>query len=190
MGGEVMNYEEYRTLVVKELNEVLKRIKENDLQQALEAIKDANKVVAYAGGREGLALKSFTMRLMHLGKDAHWAWDDTAPAVGKGDLCIFAGGTGVVGHVYYTADEVHRRGSKILVVTASPKSKLASYADTLVYLPGFTPNATGDVVQSGQLMGNLFEQSLLLLCDIMVMMLRDQLGISSEIMTSRHRNYE
>jgi 6-phospho-3-hexuloisomerase len=185
-----MNYREYQALVVKELGEVLKRVDENEIQQALEAIKDANKVVVYAGGREGLALKSFTMRLEHLGKDAHWAWDDTAPAVDKGDLCIFAGGTGMVGHVYYTANEVRRRGSSVLVITASPKSKLASYADILVYLPGFTPNATGDVVQSSQLMGNLFEQSLLLLCDIMVMMLKDQLDISPETMASRHRNYE
>jgi len=185
-----MNYSEYQKMVVKELGQVLERVDEKELQLALGSIKKANKVVVYAGGREGLSLKSFTMRLEHLGKDAHWAWDDTAPAVGEGDLCIFAGGTGVVGHVYYTANEVRQRGSSVLVITASPKSKLASYADVLVYLPGFTPNASGDVVESGQLMGNLFEQSLLLLCDIMVMMLKDQMGISTETMASRHRNYE
>ena len=39
-------------------------------------------------------------------------------------------------------------------------------------------------------MGNLFEQALFILYDVLVMMLREEMGISKEEMVSRHRNVE
>ena len=39
-------------------------------------------------------------------------------------------------------------------------------------------------------MGNLFEQTLFLLYDILVMQLRQELGVSAQEMVARHRNVE
>jgi len=46
------------------------------------------------------------------------------------------------------------------------------------------------VVPSNQLMGNLFEQSLLILFDMIIMDLMSRLGTTKEEMESRHRNLE
>lgn len=38
--------------------------------------------------------RAFAMRLMHMGKEVHWIWDDTTPHIGKGDLLIATLGDG------------------------------------------------------------------------------------------------
>ena len=57
-------------------------------------------------------------------------------------------------------------------------------------MPAAAYKATGDFVPTEQLMGNLFEQALFILYDVLVMMLREEMGISKEEMVSRHRNVE
>ncbi|MCD8216082.1 MAG: hypothetical protein LUC97_10650 [Clostridiales bacterium] len=46
------------------------------------------------------------------------------------------------------------------------------------------------VVSSVQPMGNLFEQHLFLLFDIIIMLLKEELGLTYEAMEGRHRNIE
>jgi 6-phospho-3-hexuloisomerase len=46
------------------------------------------------------------------------------------------------------------------------------------------------VVPSKQPMGNLFEQHLFLLFDILVMLTQEEMGLTYEQMESRHRNIE
>lgn len=48
-------------------------------------------------GKE-MATRAFAMRLMHMGKEIHWIWDDTTPSIGEGDLLIATLGDGRIGH--------------------------------------------------------------------------------------------
>ena len=50
--------------------------------------------------------------------------------------------------------------------------------------------AKGDLVQSGQIMGNLYEQAAVLLFDIISQELKERLKLSDAEMEKRHRNYE
>lgn len=52
------------------------------------------KIVLHGVGREGLMMRAFTMRLYHLGLNAHCLGDMTCPPVGEGDLFIASAGPG------------------------------------------------------------------------------------------------
>jgi len=185
-----MEYSEAYKTILKELDEVFGRVDTGQIRLLMDMVKQANRVFLAGVGREGLATRAFAMRLMHLGKESHWVWDDTTPAVGPGDLFILTSGSGEIGHIHYVAEQAKAAGAKILVITGTPGRKTALMADAVLWVPACVFHGKDNVVPSMQLMGNLFEQSLFILLDMVVMMLRDELKIPSEEMVSRHRNVE
>ena len=171
-------FKELSTQCMKELTEVFERMDDSNVRELLEEIKKTPRIFLLAAGREGLATKSFAMRLMHLGKESFWIWDDTTPSIGEGDLMICACGSANVGHENYVADMAKKNGAKLALITPSSEGFLLSIADMVVNVP------------SEQLMGNLFEQTLFIFYDILVMMLREEMDIKPEEMVARHRNVE
>ena len=128
-------FRKYADIVHRELGEVLAHMNDQSVETALQMIERANRIVLLSGGREGLALKFFAMRLMHLGKDAHWATSDTCPAVHEGDLFICVGGAGGECFVLYTEKSIKQTGAQILCVTANPESEMARLADGVLVIP-------------------------------------------------------
>ncbi|MCD2493360.1 SIS domain-containing protein [Lacrimispora sp. NSJ-141] len=177
--------------VVSELGEVFSRMDDTSVRPLLEAIKKAPRIFLFGLGREGLSTKSFAMRLMHLGKESHWMFDDTTPAIQKGDLVIISCGCGnnaIMGHVM---EEARKHGAILAHMSAMPSNPFADMADIVTMMPATSFHSSGDhLVPTKQLMGNQFEQGLMLLFDIIVMMLQEELGITAEEMETRHRNVE
>ncbi len=183
-------FEELSSQVIRELTEVFSRMDDTNVRELLEEIKKAPRIFLLAAGREGLATKAFAMRLMHLGKDAFWIWDDTTPSIGGGDLMICACGSANVGHENYVAEMAKKNGARLALITSSNEGYLLSIADIKVNVPAAAYKAVGDFAGSGQLMGNLFEQALFIFYDISIMMLREELNLEPEEMAARHRNVE
>ena len=167
-------FKELSTQCMKELTEVFERMDDSNVRELLEEIKKTPRIFLLAAGREGLATKSFAMRLMHLGKESFWIWDDTTPSIGEN----------------YVADMAKKNGAKLALITPSSEGFLLSIADMVVNVPAAAYKAVGDFVPSEQLMGNLFEQTLFIFYDILVMMLREEMDIKPEEMVARHRNVE
>ena len=103
---------------------------------------------------------------------------------------ICACGSANVGHENYVADMAKKNGAKLALITPSSEGFLLSIADMVVNVPAAAYKAVGDFVPSEQLMGNLFEQTLFIFYDILVMMLREKMDIKPEEMVARHRNVE
>jgi 6-phospho-3-hexuloisomerase len=185
-----MGLKEYSKVALSEMLQVFDRMEDSDIQPALDALINAKKVVCYGAGREGLGLKFFVMRLMHLGKDAHWAMEDTAPSVGKGDVFFISCGPGFYSHVVFFAELAKKAGAKVVTVTAAPDSDIGKVSDVVCWLPAMAWRAKGDLVPTRQPMGNLYEQSAVILFDVMARMLKQQMDVSDEEMEKRHRNYE
>ncbi|MRM89257.1 6-phospho-beta-galactosidase [Hungatella hathewayi] len=183
-------FKELSAMAMKELTEVFDRMDDSNVRDLLELIKKTDRIFLLAAGREGLSTRSFAMRLMHLGKQSYWIWDDTTPSIGEGDLMICACGSANVGHENYIAKMAKDNGAELALITPSNEGYLLSIADLTVNVPAAAYKATGDFVPTEQLMGNLFEQALFILYDVLVMMLREEMGISKEEMVSRHRNVE
>ena len=101
-----------------------------------------------------------------------------------------------VNHVHNADEESEsskltiKGGTKIALITPSSEGFLLSIADMVVNVPAAAYKAVGDFVPSEQLMGNLFEQTLFIFYDILVMMLREEMDIKPEEMVARHRNVE
>lgn len=187
-----MEYKQLYETILTEHKKVYEKMDVVSLNRFIDKIKKHNRIFMIGVGREGMAVRAFTMRLMHMGKEMHWIWDDTTPNIQKGDLVIATLGDGQIGHINYICERAKEAGGFIYVVTGSPSGKTAStLADDVFFVPAAVYRGTDDVVPSTQPMGNLFEQCLLITFDMIVMLLVDSTPeITFEKMSHRHRNVE
>lgn len=184
------DFKAYADLSMKELEEVFAMMDDSYIRELLEAVKAYPRIFTIGAGREGLSTKAFAMRLTHLGKTSHWIWDDTTPALGKGDLLIDVCGPGHIDTIDQVVRYAKGHGATIATISAADSGYCVDQADIKVKLPAAAYRASGKFVETKQPMGNLFEQALYILYDIIVMMAREELGIPEEEMVARHRNIE
>jgi len=131
------------------------------------------------------------MRLAHLGRSVQVVGDVTTRGIRHGDVLLVASGSGETRGILAMAQSAIEHGAKVGVITIFPKSSLARLAQCRVLVPAPTPKSGQDNPETSiQPMGTLFEQSLLLTLDVMVMMLMEKLGQTSEQMFKRHANLE
>ena len=177
--------------VLAEHEQVFQKQNLDELRETIEEIIKADRVFIMGVGREGIAARGFAMRLMHLGKETHWIWDDTTPGMGENDLFIAVNGSGKIGHIHYVVEQAKNTGARILVVTGNPNEKTPLLADKTLFVPAAVFNGTDTrCIESIQPMGNLFEQHLFLLFDMIIMLSEKDLNLSHELMEKRHRNIE
>jgi 6-phospho-3-hexuloisomerase len=88
--------------------------------------------------------------------------------------------------------EVARKaGAGIALVTAQPSGRCAELADLVLTLPAQTmADDQGSRATSVLPMGSLFEGALFVLFEVMVLKLKDRLGITAEAMRANHTNLE
>ena len=119
--------------------------------------------------------------------------ESTTPSILAGDLLIIGSGSGQTTSLLAMAGQTRRLGATILLFTTDATSPLADFADHQVIIPAPSlKDAKGGhgVPISVQPMGTLFEQSLLILCDSLILGLMQRLGIGAEQMIERHANLE
>ncbi|OUQ28690.1 hypothetical protein B5E77_02760 [Lachnoclostridium sp. An131] len=185
-------YQELSSTITKEHSEVFKLLSMDELQKALDIIKKTEKIFVFAAGREGISLRGFAMRLAHLGKKVYWVFDDTTIGITPGDLYITSEGSGEVGSFDYYLTKVKQAGGNVLMFTGNPDgAHVKKYADYTVFVKAtaYLAHRT-DVIPTVQMMGNQYEQHLYMLCDIMIMLLTEELGLTYNDLEARHRNVE
>lgn len=187
-----MNYKEKYETMLGEYRQVFETLDQDSMRAFIEQIKKSDRIFCIGVGREGMMTRAFAMRLMHMGKEVHWIWDDTTPSIGEGDLLIATLGDGQIGHIDYVCRRAKEAGAFIYVVTGAPSGKTArEAADGIFFVPASVYRGKDKVVPSFQPMGNLFEQCLLMIFDIIVMTLVEETPeLSFEKMAERHRNVE
>ena len=169
--------------ILEELNAVLEKLSREDVERAAQCVMTHERVFVGGAGRSGLMLKAFAMRLMQMGKTVYVAGETVTPAVEKGDLVFLASASGATHSVLHYAETAKQIGADLFVVTASKDMPLAAIHPADVILPcGSKDQRNG----SGQVMGSLFEQALLLYCDAVV----QSLPADPERMRRRHANLE
>jgi 6-phospho-3-hexuloisomerase len=173
-----------------EAGRVVGRLDEAAFDSFAQAITSAKRIALHGLGREGLQMQGLAMRLYHLGLDAHVVGEMTTPPVGAGDLLIVSAGPG-----YFTTIDALMKiaadaGAKTAVVTAQPAGGLARKADHVLHIPAQTmaddQGGKGSVLP----MGSLFELSMMLVFELLVLRLRQMVGESAASMRARHTNLE
>jgi 6-phospho-3-hexuloisomerase len=175
---------------VAELGDVLKRLDAGQFEAFAETIAKAQKIVLHGLGREGLQMRGLAMRLFHLGLDAHVWGDMTTPFLGKGDLFLVSSGPGDFGSIRALTGVALAAGAKVAVVTAQPQSLTAREAGAVLHIPAQTMADDQGARQSVLPMGSLFESSMMLTFELLVLRLRELKDESAETMRARHTNME
>lgn len=180
----------YRT-AIEELAGVADAIDDAAVDEACRRIASARHICVYAGGREGLAVKGFAMRLFHLGRSVSVVGDMTTPALGDGDLFLVVCGPGEISTAVALVGVAKAAGAEVLVVTAQPEGRVPRMADYVLVVPAQTmANDQGTDASSVLPMGSLFEGALFVLFEVMVLKLKTSLDVSPEAMRANHTNME
>jgi 6-phospho-3-hexuloisomerase len=184
----VTTYETARD-ILDEIDRVLRGINEEQTWALLAAILEARRIAIYGLGREGLVMRGFAMRLMHLGCNVAVVGDMTTPPIGRGDLFLVSCGPGYLSTVEALVGVARRAGSLVAMLTAQPASGLARQADLVVTLPAQTMAET-EQSSSQQAMGSAFEQAMWVYLDALVPGLQAALGQTPDDLRRRHTNLE
>ncbi len=172
----------YYEQMISEISNTLSKVDNGQVNQLLEAIISSNRVFIAGAGRSGFILRCFAMRLMHLGLRVFVIGETTTPGISDRDLLLIGSGSGETSGVYLLAREAKKHNVKLGLITASPASTLASLADYKVLVISDSASV--------QPKGSLFEQSMLLVVDAMIVKLVQKLKVSPDFMLSNHANLE
>ena len=185
-----MTIKEMNAKATAELTEVINRIDPIQVDALIASLAKAGRIVLYGVGREGLMMKAMSMRLFHMGLDAHVAGDMTTPPVGNGDVLIVSAGPGYFSTVAALMDVARGAGAKTICFTAQQDGKVPQNADLAVVLPAQTmaDDSTGST--SLLPMGSLYEGVQYLFFEYLVLLLRDHLKVTPEQMRQNHTNLE
>jgi 6-phospho-3-hexuloisomerase len=172
-----------------ELAEVAARFDEDALEPVAQAIIGARRIMLYGCGREGLMMRALAMRLHHLGLEVCMQGDMAAFPLGPGDLFLCSAGPGELATASALCRVARAVGAQVLVVTAELEGATAALADQLLVIPAQT--MAREIGGTSILpMGSLFEGSMFLVFEILVLRLRERLGETGESMRARHTNME
>ena len=89
-----MSLQRYELCVVDEIRATLAETDEEQIRDLVQAILDANRIFVGGAGRSLLMIRTFAMRLMHLGLVSHVVGETITPSIEPGDLLIVASGSG------------------------------------------------------------------------------------------------
>jgi 6-phospho-3-hexuloisomerase len=178
--------------VLSELTACVQRVPAESLVQAGELIESAPRIFVVGAGRSGLCMKAFGMRLMHMGKTVHVVGETTTPSIAECDLLVIGSGSGRTSSLLAMAGQAQKRGAKILLFTTDVTSPLAKMAEhhVVISAPSYKPYEGGHDLTSVQPLGTLFEQSMLILCDSLILGLMQRTGVNALQMFERHANLE
>jgi len=188
--GGTMIHNQIKTVFL-EIATVLERINPDEMEAICALITDARTVFVTGAGRSGYMMRAFAMRLMHLGIEAYYIGDTTTPSAKENDVLIIGSGSGETNSLKGYAVQARAIGLKIALITGSPSSALMELADASMKIPAPTPkNRNGAEFDSAQPMANLFEQCLLITCDVLVLMLMEKKMTNASEMFLHHANLE
>ena len=175
--------------IQREVTDALRTIRPAEVSQLVDDLCAAQSIFVAGMGRVGLVSRSFSMRLMHLGLSVPSIGEVTTPSLSPGDLLLVCSGSGETAPLRAMAHLASRKGIHIATITRNPEASIGQLASTVVRLlsddePDCQPP------DSCQPMTTLFEQSLFLLLEAIVLLLMERLDESEETMAQRHFNLE
>ena len=172
------------TSVIEELRRTLTAISYEQQEQLAAAVQGAQ-------GAVSMMARCFAMRLMHMGITAYMVGEVVTPSIAAGDLLVITSGSGETASLVSMAKKAKSLGASVATVTIYPQATIGTLSDAVVAIHAPTSKSAIDTgVQSVQPMGSLFEQSLLICLDYVILILMEKRQITGEEMFARHANLE
>ncbi len=178
--------------ILKEVGACVRQVSAESLTLAGALIESSPRIFVAGTGRSGLCMRAFGMRLMHLGKTVHVVGETTTPSITSTDLLIVGSGSGRTASLVLMAEQARRRDAQVLLFTTDQESPLGrlSHLQVVIPAPSFRAMDETHDCLSVQPLGTLFEQSMLIVCDSLILGLMRQTGVSAAQMFEVHANLE
>jgi len=173
--------------IVEEIQGVIARMDENDLERAMALITRGSRIYAAGEGRSGFQARSFAMRMMHIGYTSYMMGETICPSMREGDVLLAISGSGKTRRTVEDAEAAKNLGVRVIAVTSKSDSPLASVADAVIVVPG---RVKGESSGSIQLLSSLFDQSVHIALDALCLMLSRRDDVSDADANANHANVE
>ena len=182
----------YHALIVEELRTSLSLVQDEQVARLLDEIQAARTTLVVGAGRMGILLSTFSMRLNHLGLPSHLVGSTSCPPIGETDLLLAASSSGETPTVREVVRKAREHRARIAIITAVPDSPIAAMGSLVVYVqaPASLDAPAQGVLRSLQPMKTLFEQTLFITLEAMVLALMGRTGRTAADMARRHGNLE
>lgn len=177
-------------LIMAELSVVFEHTDVTESDSLIHEITKAETVVCVGAGRVGLCMSAFAKRLMHLGKRSYWIDDVTLPELGQNALVLMASGSGETETMITYARLAKKHGYRLALISATESSTIMKHSDIGFRISVPNSNQGPHSKHSSQPMTSLFEQSLYLFLDALVLELMKEMSVSSLLMSTRHNLLE
>jgi 6-phospho-3-hexuloisomerase len=188
-----MKTKEYSQTILQELTRTLGGIPDAEAEGLADEILGAKRVFVAGAGRSLLMVRAFAMRLMQFGFHAYVVGETVTPAISKGDLFLIGSGSGETGALTLMAEKAKSVGARLALITIVTGSTIGLLSDRVIEIKAPSPKAKpGNEAVSVQPGGSLFEQSLLLFLDALVLRIAEKRGIKDEngLLMQNHANLE
>jgi 6-phospho-3-hexuloisomerase len=180
-------YNEIVDEIVMELESCLMAIDKKETKELVSKIIKANNIFLIGKGRSGLVAEAFAMRLMQLGLKSHAVGEPTAPGITKKDILIAISGSGDTESVIEAVKNAKKEKAIVCSLTSDKKSSIARKSGLVVHIKAKTKKQKKGSIEP---LGSLFEQTVLLYLDVIVLLLMKKLKKTEKFMKKRHANLE
>ena len=181
-----MDFSGIKDKIIEEIKDVLSKVGKKKVETLIKMLLSAEKVFVAGTGRSMLMMKSFAKRLKHLNLNVYVVGETIEPPATGKDILIIGSGSGE-GIPLELARIARKIGTRVALITAKKESNLTKLADFVIYISAPTKFSKR---KSFQPLGNLFEQSLLLFCDTVAMLVQKKKKLSNEELLKHHANLE
>ncbi|KAB7706734.1 6-phospho-3-hexuloisomerase [Bacillus aerolatus] len=185
-----MQTTQYLNEIIKELSNTTALISDEESEKLVDYILESKKIFVAGAGRSGFMGKSFAMRMMHMGLDSYVVGETVTANLEEDDILIIGSGSGETKSLVSMAEKAKSIGGKVVAVTIYPDSTIGKLADMTVKLPGAPKDQSESEYKTIQPMGSLFEQTLLLFYDSIILRFMEKKGLNSTTMYGKHANLE
>ncbi|KEP25046.1 6-phospho-3-hexuloisomerase [Bacillus zhangzhouensis] len=185
-----MKTSDYVKAILNELSEHSLALQDEQAERLVTSILAARKVFVAGAGRSGLMGKSFAMRLTHIGIEAYVIGETNTPSFTEEDLLIVGSGSGRTETLLVLAKKARAIGGSVASFTLSAESPMADLSDEAILLSGAPKDQHEGSHHTIQPMGSLFEQSLLLMYDAVILRLMEMKELDTHTMYGHHANLE
>lgn len=185
-----MDTVQYAAKIIEELQHAVSFIQEAEADRLADRLLQADKVFVAGAGRSGFMAKSFAMRLMQMGYNAYVVGETVTPSIGKGDLLVIGSGSGETKALVSMTQKAKTLEAGVALVTIFPESAIGKLADVIVRLPGSPKDKEISRSNTIQPMASLFEQTLLIFYDAVILKCMERREITGSEMYDRHANLE
>lgn len=179
-------FQKYSGAILNEIQTVLRKVNTKEVDDFIDRIISAKKIVTCGAGRMGMMARAFAMRLSHLNMQAFNLGDSNVPRIGKGDLLIVCSGSGETKTIKELAFIAKEHEAQIALLTNRRESSIGKISDAIVTLAASSKVCPHEKPSSIQPMTTLNEQSCLIFLDTLVLLLMNKLKQLPEHLKNRH----